>query len=344
MMKMVARETAAAVTRLSRLLSLLLLLFGAVTDVATATRIVVTADITENAPVDTVVTDLRRDGHLDTLYEAETLPKLTFAFLSQVEQRSYFSLDPRTGELRLAKSLDREALCPNADDCPIALTVAVQPVQHFMIIGVTIRVADVNDNEPAFGKAQETLALSESTALGFVFPLPQARDADSPAYGVVRYELHSDTRYFALNVRNASATAAGGRQKELELQLIESLDFEEESFIRLLVVAYDGGNPSKTGKLIVEINVLDENDNSPKFDNPVYEVTVIENRSYDTAIITVRATDKDFGRNGLVKYAFSSLTEDAFSAYFRINRDTGDIHVVRPIDYEKHSSFLLQVT
>ena len=307
---------------------------------ASATRIALTVDVMENSLPDIVIADLRRQTELESRYESEVLQRLTFAFLTQNEQRTYFALDQRTGELKLAKTIDREVLCPNAEECNIALTVAVQPVQYFQVIGITVRVLDVNDNAPQFAKSQVALSLSESTALGFVFPLPQARDPDSPANGVVRYEIRTDSYNFALNVRNGSGSS---RAKELELQLVRLLDFEEHTFFRIIVVAYDGGTPSRTGNMLVEITVIDENDNSPKFDQTVYEVSLVENRNYDKSIVTVKVTDRDFGRNGLVKYSFSTQTEEAYSNLFRINRDSGDIYLLRPLDYESQQSYLLQV-
>jgi len=38
------------------------------------------------------------------------------------------------------------------------------------------------------------------------------------------------------------------------------------------VVALDGGNPPKSGSILVDISVADVNDNAPVFDNDTYEV------------------------------------------------------------------------
>jgi len=40
------------------------------------------------------------------------------------------------------------------------------------------------------------------------------------------------------------------------------------------VLAVDGGDPPKTGSVVVNISVLDANDNNPQFDNSSYEVAV----------------------------------------------------------------------
>jgi len=41
---------------------------------------------------------------------------------------------------------------------------------------------------------------------------------------------------------------------------------------QVAVVALDGGNPPKSGSILVDILVADVNDNAPVFDNDTYEV------------------------------------------------------------------------
>ena len=40
----------------------------------------------------------------------------------------------------------------------------------------------------------------------------------------------------------------------------------------MAVVALDGGNPPKSGSILVDISIADVNDNAPVFDNDTYEV------------------------------------------------------------------------
>jgi len=46
------------------------------------------------------------------------------------------------------------------------------------------------------------------------------------------------------------------------------------------VVALDGGNPPKSGSILVDISVADVNDNAPVFDNDTYEVRTIHFRAF----------------------------------------------------------------
>jgi len=42
-----------------------------------------------------------------------------------------------------------------------------------------------------------------------------------------------------------------------------------------MVIASDGGDPAKSGSMIVSIKVVDANDNAPVFDNSTYEVVSV---------------------------------------------------------------------
>ena len=142
----------------------------------------------------------------------------------------------------------------------------------------------MNDNDPVFPNPLLRLVVSESTEPGSLFPLPLAVDVDSPSNGVVEYQL-LDARDapFRLVVRNATAaasatSAAAIAVPEVRLSLRRALDRETKDAYQLMVVAYDGGAPSRrSATLAVDVVVGDLNDNSPEFDKPIYEAQVPEN-------------------------------------------------------------------
>jgi Cadherin domain len=129
------------------------------------------AVIDEDSPIGTLVMTVRaRDGDRGQprkiVYELMTNPM------------DYFLLDAKTGELRTAKPLDKEALpddtglviltikarelvdgVPGIDDLTVSTTQA----------SVTIR--DVNDSPPMFNKKEYFVSLSENTAPGTPLPI-----------------------------------------------------------------------------------------------------------------------------------------------------------------------------
>ena len=83
-------------------------------------------------------------------------------------------------------------------------------------------------------------------------------------------------------------------------------------------------------KTRVFINVADVNDNSPVFTaNISYSGKVSEGMNSNTNVETlnnkplvIRATDRDSGANGDVRYSF---VEETIGIYFKINERTGEI-------------------
>uniref|UniRef100_A0A672SMZ0 Cadherin domain-containing protein n=1 Tax=Sinocyclocheilus grahami TaxID=75366 RepID=A0A672SMZ0_SINGR len=76
----------------------------------------------------------------------------------------------------------------------------------------------------------------------------------------------------------------------------ERIDREELCY-NLILTAFDGGSPQKTGTLKINIIVLDANDNAPVFSQSVYTALVAENASMGSLVLKVSATDADQGTN-----------------------------------------------
>ena len=64
-------------------------------------------------------------------------------------------------------------------------------------------------------------------------------------------------------------------------------DFGQQSY-NLTVLASDG---KLSGRAYVQVNVIDENDEAPKFDMDLYVAEAVENSPIGTVIIKVRSED-----------------------------------------------------
>ena len=104
------------------------------------------------------------------------------------------------------------------------------------------------------------------------------------------------------------------------LYLSHNLDYETESTFRFQVMAKarDESLANITATATVTVLVLDMNDNAPVFGNAVYYFTVSEGSSPQGLVGTVKATDKDSGKNAQLSYIL--LSDGKF---FRINSKTG---------------------
>lgn len=142
-------------------------------------------------------------------------------------------------------------------------------------------------------------------------------------------------------------------QNSCVISLKKPLDYEEKKQYELTVILSSDQyfvNPLKNMAKIT-ISVLDENDNAPEFiidsafgpnaKNDTYYATVHPDAFIETSILQVKATDKDSGDFGKIKYRLVDENENAAAAeeknaqksssYFLIAEDTGVLKVQRSL-------------
>ncbi|NXV68377.1 PCDG7 protein, partial [Molothrus ater] len=246
----------------------------------------------------------------------------------------YFALHGKTGHLVTAERIDREQLCERVQQCVLRCELIVEG--QMKVYEIEVEITDINDNAPSFREAETELRMSETTAPGSRFPLPDAHDPDSGRNSLQSYELSGD-EHFSLAVQ----AGPGGDQRP-ELVLAKALDREEAAFHELVLRASDGGDPARTGTARIRVTVLDANDNAPVFSQAEYTVRVPEDVPVGSTLVTVMATDADDGLNGHVKYSLKKITEKA-SKIFHLDSETGAITLLRSLDFEEGDSYELEV-
>ncbi|XP_051972962.1 protocadherin gamma-C5-like isoform X4 [Xyrauchen texanus] len=238
----------------------------------------------------------------------------------------YFSVDTRNGELLVNGRIDREALCGQSGSCLMPLQIVVEnPLQ---LHRVDIEIQDINDNAPNFHTRDNVLKIAESVALGARFPFESAEDLDVGSNSLSSYSL-SNNAFFRLNVKILE-----DGKKVPELIVDKPLDREKQSVHKLILTALDGGNPVKSGTILIHVIVEDINDNEPKFEQSQYKVSVLESIPFGSSVLTVKATDLDEGPNGNIQYFFGAHTSDPVRKSFNIDAETGEITVIGKLDYE----------
>ncbi|KAK7922737.1 hypothetical protein WMY93_009639 [Mugilogobius chulae] len=246
----------------------------------------------------------------------------------------YCSVNLNTGELLVQERIDREGLCAKKTSCILKQELMLEnPLELHRF---TIRVQDINDNAPQFNEDTLKFEIRESAVKGARFPLDVAYDGDIGENSVQGYTLQ-ENKHFALDIK----TKSDGR-KYGELVLDKELDREYNKEISLVLTAFDGGSPQRSGTVVIHVTVLDANDNAPVFSQTVYKASIPENSPPDTLVITVTATDADEGINGEIIYGFDHPSDE--NKIFTLNPSTGEVRVAKPIDYEKKSSYEIQVT
>ncbi|XP_031427746.1 protocadherin gamma-C5-like isoform X31 [Clupea harengus] len=249
--------------------------------------------------------------------------------------KQQFDVDLVKGELIVNDRIDRESLCEKSVTCVLPLQVIIEnPLE---LHRVEIDIQDINDNDPNFHTKESVLHIPESISLQSRFSLESAEDPDVGTNSIRSYSLNKN-EYFLLDVKHEHD------RKVPELVLQKLLDRENQSVHDLVLSAFDGGNPVKSGTSLIRVIVQDINDNRPKFDQPSYKGSVRENANLGYSIITLRAMDIDEGVNGEVQYFFGPRTPASVRKSFSINADRGEVTVIGEIDHEASKSFTFDVT
>ncbi|XP_042275304.1 protocadherin gamma-A11-like isoform X20 [Thunnus maccoyii] len=246
----------------------------------------------------------------------------------------YCGVNLNTGDLIVQERIDREGLCGKKASCVLKQELVLEnPLELHRI---NIRVQDINDNSPHFKEDSLKIEINEMAGKGARFLLDEAHDGDIGENAAQGYSLQQN-EHFSLNVK----TKGGGR-KYGELVLDKELDREDKKEMTLLLTAFDGGSPQRSGTVVIHVIVLDANDNVPVFSQTVYKASLPENSPLDTVVITVSATDADEGVNGEVIYGFDHVSDE--NQIFSLNPNTGEVKVAGSIDYEKESSYEMQIS
>ncbi|XP_039353238.1 protocadherin-16 [Mauremys reevesii] len=234
--------------------------------------------------------------------------------ISSGDQRRLFQLHEATGALRLAQSLDRETQALHS----LVVQASDGPGGHFALVPITIEVKDINDNIPYFPVETLSASVRENLPPGTLVTTLHAIDADTGAFGEVRYTV--------LEQAVGEVGAPEGRdvffinRTSGELRSRLAFDYERAKAFQLLVQATDAGNASAT--VTVRVLVTGEDEYSPVFLSPDFSFQVPEGAHKGQSIGRVLATDEDEGVDGVVLY---SLTKP--SPYFGVNQTTGTIYL-----------------
>ncbi|XP_058263774.1 protocadherin gamma-A4-like isoform X7 [Hemibagrus wyckioides] len=251
------------------------------------------------------------------------------------DSREYIVLNVDKGTLIVKQRIDREELCAQVSPCSLHFQIILDnPMELYR---VDVEILDINDHAPDFERKEITIEIPESAALESLFSLDSAHDPDVGLNTLQRYTLNPTDHFTLKELSRSDGT------KYVEMILKKTLDREQQDEHKLILTAFDGGTPQKSGTFKITVTVLDVNDNSPVFSQPIYRVSLSENIPKGSLAVTVSATDKDKGSNGEITYSFSDNSRKEVMDLFTINSKTGEIRVKSSLDFEKSKHHELDV-
>uniref|UniRef100_H3C3R9 Protocadherin alpha subfamily C, 2 n=1 Tax=Tetraodon nigroviridis TaxID=99883 RepID=H3C3R9_TETNG len=285
--------------------------------------------LAENAPKGTVViklnaSDLDEGPNADITY--------SFSGHAPLKVRQLFSVDPRTGEIKVKGVIDyekarmHEIYVQAKDKGPSAVAVHCK---------VLVNVLDKNDNIPDVILTSVSTPVQEDAPPGTVIAVISVTDKDSGENGNVDceishhvpFQLHSSFKNYYTLVTS------------------DFLDRESVAEYNITLTARDMGSPPLFTRKTILVQVADVNDNAPRFKQPSYTVYLTENNAPGASICAVTALDPDSGQNAYISYSVheGDIQGMPVSTYVSINSDNGNIYALRSFDHEQLKNFQITV-
>ncbi|XP_031202766.1 protocadherin-15 isoform X4 [Mastomys coucha] len=248
------------------------------------------------------------------------------------EVKHLFALHPFTGELSLLRTLDYEAF-PD-QEASITFLVEAFDIYGTMppgIATVTVIVKDMNDYPPVFSKRIYKGMVAPDAVKGTPITTVYAEDADPPGMPASRVRYRVDDVQFPYPASIFDVEEDSGR-------VITRVNLNEEptTIFKLVVVAFDDGEPVMSSSATVRILVLHPGE-IPRFTQEEYRpppVSELAARGTVVGVISAAAINQS------IVYSIVAGNEEE---KFGINNVTGVIYVNSPLDYETRTSYVLRV-
>ncbi|NXC33447.1 PCDG2 protein, partial [Campylorhamphus procurvoides] len=231
-------------------------------------------------------------------------------------------LDSETGEITLKDNLDFEEI--SSHELEVQARDGGELSDRAKVL---ITVTDVNDNVPKISVRSALKEISENVPPETVVALLHVQDPDTGVNGEVLCSLDGSVPFHL--------------EKPFEdyyrVVTTRELDREQVSEYNVTVRAADGGSPSLQSSAVLALRVLDVNDNAPVFSQERYSARLGENNAAGALVLTVRATDADWGQNARVRYRLweGRVRGAPLSSYVSVQADTGALYALRSFDYEE---------
>lgn len=283
-----------------------------------------TVNVPENTPAGTVILRL-------SAVDADLVSNVTYRIKTEAA-RQLFAVNRLTGAVSVLQALDFEDLATGNS----TYTFEVEALDHGGVLPpgtatVIIRITDMNDFSPVFRQALYKGLVAPNAEKGTVITTVLAEDQDPPGMPAskVRYRVDQDLSLYSGSIFDVETDTG---------RVITKVNLNEQpnAVFRLVVIAYDDGEPVKMNRTTVEITVLQPS-RIPIFTEEEYRFSpVSENAPVRTPVGMILAA----AVNTTVFYSIVSGSE---GGEFTVNNRTGIIYTNKLLDYESVTSYVLRV-
>lgn len=239
----------------------------------------------------------------------------------------YFKIDTYTGGIKLLTDLAKIKKTVFTFTAFVTDRKNPQP-QTADQVRVQLNVLPPSANPPLFEQRNGyKFSMEENNKIGALVGEVRAVRPVSNSDIFISYRIMSG------NVKNTFEIGQFGA-----LRATRAIDYEEFSRFELFVEATDSLVSHRVANVTVVVNIIDVNDNVPRFINRNNVVTVKEGVAVGHLIYTCRTEDLDSGDNGRVLYSVKRTT-----GHFAINPTSGEVRTNGSLDFETSESHVIYV-
>ncbi|XP_053703162.1 protocadherin Fat 3 isoform X3 [Synchiropus splendidus] len=281
------------------------------------------AEVAENAAPGTVVIQVRATDEDSGLFG-----QITYSFINDVG-KAQFSIDA-DGVVSTLQKLDRED--PANKDVVLTL-MALDGGGRAAFCTVRVVLADENDNAPRFRALEYRMSIKANVAKGSLVTQIQATDPDAGANGRISYSLYSEARLSLVDVLEVESDSGWMMTKS-------NVDHLQGTVLSFFVKASDGGSPPKHSLVSAFIHVVPSDAYVPSFSQPQYSFTIPEDTATGTALGSVYTGP---GQTAAFTVVAGETLDSNQAGTFLVERESGLIRLVQPLDYERVSTYRFKV-
>ncbi|NXY20881.1 CAD19 protein, partial [Atrichornis clamosus] len=292
------------------------------------------ATVPEMSPEGTSVTQVTATDDDDPSYGNSA--RLLY---SLIQGQPYFSVEPKTGVIRMAAQMDRET----KDQYLViiqAKDMVGQPGAFSATATVTINLSDINDNPPKFQQRLYHMSVSEEAPVGTSVGKVFAEDSDIGENAAMEYFIEGDSSdVFDIVTNNETQEGIVLLKKRVDYETKRRYGVQVKAVNKYIDEHFLEEGPFED-TTIVKINVEDA-DEPPVFTLENYVLEIVEGAMSGSLVGVVTARDLDDDESP-VRYSIVHSTH--LKRLFSINEHNGTIITTEPLDREIASWHNITVT
>ncbi|XP_070826257.1 protocadherin Fat 3a isoform X7 [Chaetodon trifascialis] len=238
-----------------------------------------------------------------------------------------FHIEPVLGIITVAHDLDLSSIGH------YVLTVRATdngspPLSTTTLVRITVTLSD--NTGPKFAQPEYQAEITENAVVGTSVTTVSAVSQSTLTYDI---KQGNTDHVFQINQYSGVITTQ------------KPLDYETTAFYNLIVQAINMAGMASNATLLIQ--VVDENDNPPVFQQLHYHGSISEAAPVNSLVLNsdesplvIRATDADRNQNALLVY---QIVEDTAKMFFTVDSGTGSIRTIANLDHETLANFHFHV-